>query len=57
MIKRLKCILTGGCKFKSSDTNCVYDDKNKICTITETCYKCGKKHSFTAPSKNFGIPD
>lgn len=38
--KRIKCILTGGCKFKSSDTESKCNDKEKTCTITETCYKC-----------------
>ena len=53
-IKQFFCGLTNH-KFKSSDTDCKYDDVNKTCTITETCYKCGKKFSFTAPSKNFGL--
>ena len=53
-IKQFLCGLTNH-KFKSNDTDCKYDDVNKTCTITETCCKCGKKFSFTAPSKNFGI--
>ena len=53
-IKQFFCGLTNH-KFKSSDTDCKYDDVNKTCTITETCYKCGKMFSFTAPSKNFGL--
>ena len=43
-IKRIKCILTGGCKFKSG-SQCNIDE-NDVVTITETCYKCGKKYSF-----------
>ena len=54
-MKRIKCFLTGGCKFKSTDTQSKYDDETKEVTITETCYKCGKKYSFTAPIKNFGL--
>jgi hypothetical protein len=53
-IKQFLCGLTNH-KFKSNDTDCKYDDANKTCTITETCCKCGKKFSFTAPSKNFGM--
>lgn len=33
-IKRIKCILTGGCKFKSSDTESKCDDKGKTFAIT-----------------------
>lgn len=34
-IKRIKCILTGGCRFRDSAiSEC--DDKEKTCTITET---------------------
>ena len=41
-LKRIKCILTGGCKFRDAAiSEC--DDKEKTCTITETCCKCGKK--------------
>ena len=53
-LKQFLCGLTNH-KFKSNDTDCKYDDVNKTCTITETCCKCGKKFSFTAPSKNFGM--
>ena len=42
-------------KFKSNDTDCKYSATYDTYTITETCYKCGKKFSFTAPSKNFGL--
>ena len=51
-IKRIKCILTGGCKFKSGTTQCRID-KNDMVHITETCCKCGKQYSFFAPYKNF----
>ena len=53
-VKQFLCGLTSH-KFKSDDTDCKYDSVNKTYTITETCYKCGKKFSFTAPSKNFGL--
>lgn len=55
-IKRIKCILTGGCKFKSSDTESKCNDKEKTCTITETCYKCGKKYTAVFTYKQLGIP-
>lgn len=55
--KRIKCILTGGCKFKSSDTESKCNDKEKTCTITETCYKCGKKYTAVFTYKQLGIPD
>lgn len=53
-LKQFLCGLTNH-KFKSNDTDCKYDDVNNTCTITETCCKCGKKLSFTAPSKSFGL--
>lgn len=54
--KRIKCILTGGCKFKSSaESKC--NDKEKTCTITETCCKCGKKYTAVFAYKQLGIPD
>lgn len=56
-IKRIKCFLTGGCKFKSGTTVSECNDKEKTCTITETCCKCGKKYSFTGTYKQFGIPE
>lgn len=56
-MNRILCFLTGGCKFKSSDTQCHCDDKKKEVTITETCYKCGRKYSFTATYKQFGMLD
>ena len=56
-MNRILCILTGGCKFKSGETQCDCDDKNKEITITETCYKCGKKYSFTGTYKQFGMPE
>ena len=56
-MNRILCFLIGGCKFKSSDTQCHCDDKKKEVTITETCYKCGRKYSFTATYKQFGMLD
>lgn len=50
-IKQLLCCH----KFKSTDTDCKYNKTYDTYKITETCYKCGKKFSFTAPSKNFGL--
>ena len=55
--KRIKCILTGGCKFKSSDTESKCNDKEKTYTITETCYKCGKKYNAVFTYKELGITD
>ncbi len=51
-IKRIKCVLLGGCIFKAGTTDCHIDDNNNV-TITETCCRCGKKFSFTAPYANF----
>ena len=53
-IKQFLCGLKNH-KFKSEDTECKHDEVNKTFTITETCCRCGKKFSFTAPSKNFGL--
>lgn len=54
-MNRLMCILTGGCKFKSNETQSEYNKQTKEVTITETCCKCGKKYSFTTTIKNFGL--
>lgn len=56
-MNKICCFLTGGHRFKSGNTKSCCDDKNKTCTITDTCHKCGKKFSFTATYKQFGIPD
>ena len=53
--KRIKCILTGRCKFKSSDTESKCNDKEKTCTITETCCKCGKKYTAVFTYKQLGM--
>lgn len=55
-IKRIKCFLTGGRMFKSSDTESKCNDKEKTCTITETCYKCGKKYTAVFNYKQLVIP-
>lgn len=52
MLKRILCFFTGGCKFKYGCESTI--DENNMVTITETCYKCGKKYSFTAPLSKFG---
>lgn len=53
-IKRIKCILTGGCRFRDSAiSEC--DDKEKTCTITETCCKCGKKYTAVFTYKQLGM--
>ena len=36
--KRIKCILTGGCRFKSSDTKSKCNDKENTYTITEPMF-------------------
>ena len=51
--KRIKCFLTGGCKFKGGTSQVQLDKKDNV-TITETCYKCGKQYSFTVPYSAFG---
>ena len=56
-VKRIKCFFLFCCKFKSSDTESKCDDKEKTCTITETCYKCGKKHTAIFTYKQLGIPE
>lgn len=55
--KRIKCFLTGGYRFKSSDTESKCNGKEKICTITEICYKCEKKYTTVFTYKQLGIPD
>lgn len=55
-IKRIKCILTGGHKFKSpAESKC--NDKEKTCTIIETCHKCGKKYTTVFTYEQLVIPE
>lgn len=44
-------------RFRSIDTRVHYDQKHGTITITETCVKCGKRFSFTATEKAFGLPE
>ena len=55
--KRIKCFLTCGCKFKSSDTESKCNDKEKTCTITETCHKCGKKYTTVFTYEQLWVPE
>lgn len=54
--KRIKCILTGGCKFRDG-TISECNEEEKTCTITETCCKCGKKYTAVFTYTQLGIPD
>lgn len=54
-IKQFLCGLFTNHRFNSFDTDCHYNKEEKTFTITETCCRCGKKFSFTAPEKNFGL--
>lgn len=56
-LKRIKRFLTCGHMFKSSDIESKCNDKEKTCTITETCYKCGKKYTAVFTYKQLGIMD
>lgn len=42
---KLMCKLLG-CKFNIADTECKLNRDTGMFTVTEICYKCGKKHSF-----------
>ena len=42
-------------KFNNIDTDCKWNEKECTYTITEICCRCGKRFSFTAQSKNFGL--
>lgn len=53
-IKQLLCGITQH-QFKSVDTDSKYDNEKDTITITETCCRCGKQFSFTAPSRCFGL--
>lgn len=57
MKNKLKQFLCGLAhhKFKDTDTKCQYDSEKDEYTITETCCRCGKKFSFSAPAKKFGL--
>lgn len=54
-IKQFLCGLFTSHRLNDTDRECKYNDKDKTFTITETCCKCGKKFSFTAPERNFGL--
>ncbi len=45
-LKRVKCFLTGGCRFYGVADG--HLDKNGTFTATCICYKCGKEYSFTS---------
>lgn len=42
-------------KFRSTDVDCQYNVEDDTFTVTQTCCRCGKQFSFTAPSENFGL--
>lgn len=52
--QRLCGFIGSGHGFRNSDTKSIYNEKDYTITIIETCYKCGKTFSFTAPMRNFG---
>lgn len=54
-IKQFLCGLFTHHKFYDRDTKCEWNEETDEYTITETCARCGKVFSFTAPSKNFGL--
>lgn len=56
-MNKIMCFLTGGHRFKSKDTQCHGDNESRMYTITEACCKCGKKFSFSAQYKDFGLPE
>lgn len=47
----------GWLQVQKFDTESKCNDKEKTCTITETCYKCGKKYTAVFTYKQLGIPD
>ena len=49
--KRIKCILTGGCRFKPGTIQC-HIDENDVVTITKTCMNCGKQYTFQTKFMN-----
>lgn len=53
-IKQFLCGLTHH-RFQSGKSKCEYNKQTDEYTITDTCVRCGKQFSFTAPAKNFGL--
>lgn len=47
-MNKLRCFLSGGCRFRDEDTK-VYIDKNNIFYMAKVCCKCGKKKIYTVP--------
>lgn len=45
-MNRVRCFLSGGCRFRDEDTK-VYIDKNNIFYMIKVCCKCGKKKIYT----------
>lgn len=57
LLKRIKCILTGGCRFKGIDESHLDIEKDTY-TVKPICYKCGKQYSYTVPySKLIGYTE
>ena len=48
-IRRLLCAITRH-RFERTDIDCKIDVENNIVTVTQTCRRCGKQFTFTAPN-------
>lgn len=47
-MNKIRCLLSGGCRFRDEDTK-VYIDKNNIFYMIKVCCKCGKKKIYKVP--------
>ena len=45
-IKRIKCFLTGGHRFRGADESPL-DIENDTYTVKPVCYKCGKQFTYS----------
>ena len=48
LMNKIRCLLSGGCRFRDEDTK-VYIDKNNIFYMIKGCCKCGKKKIYAVP--------
>lgn len=50
-MNKIRCLLSGGCRFRDEDTK-VYIDENNMFFMIKECYKCGKKKIYKVPFKD-----
>jgi hypothetical protein len=52
-MNKICCFLTGGHKYKSSDLECKFEDKDDTVRFINQCDKCGKIYEVIIPQSVF----